>query len=120
MEQSLIQLTISKNILIITISHMICDGSGFKQLIYLLCELYNGNYSDDLGYLMNREFSQLTKELTGTTAITLKMLISMMANYKSKPVYGKSDHEEVYVWNGQYSVISCLKYMIQPKNREQH
>lgn len=97
MEQSLIQLTISKNILIITISHMICDGSGFKQLIYLLCELYNGNYSDDLGYLMNREFSQLTKELTGTTAITLKMLISMMGNYKSKPVYGKSDHEEVYV-----------------------
>lgn len=96
-DKRLVQFTLSKNILVITISHMICDGSGFKQLIYLLCDIYNGNCSENLGYLMNRDFSQLTEGLTGTTTITLKMLISMMGNYKSKPVYDKSDHEEIYV-----------------------
>lgn len=42
-DKKLVQLTLSKNILVITISHMLCDGSGFKQLIYLLCDIYNGN-----------------------------------------------------------------------------
>lgn len=96
-DNKLIQLTLSKNILVITISHMICDGSGFKQLIYLLCDIYNGNSDENLDYLMTRELSQLTKELTGTTAITLKMLISMIGNYKSMPVYAKTDDENVYV-----------------------
>lgn len=96
-DKKLVQLTLTKNILVITISHMICDGSGFKQLIYLLCNIYNGNHDENLDYLMNREFSQLTKELTGTAAITLKMIVSMMGNYKSKQVYNKTDHENVYV-----------------------
>lgn len=96
-DKKLVQLTLSQNILVITISHMICDGSGFKQLIYLLCDLYNGNSGENLDYLMTREFSQLTEELTGKTAITLKMLISMMGNYKSKPVYAQSNEENVYV-----------------------
>lgn len=96
-DKKLIQLTLTKNILVITISHMICDGSGFKQLIYLLCNMYNGNHDEKLDYLMNREFSQLTEELTGTAAITLKMIVSMMGNYKSKQVYNKTNHENVYV-----------------------
>ena len=95
--KKLVQLTLSPNTLIITISHMICDGSGLKQLLYLLCELYNGNCCENLDHLMVREFSQLTKELTGTAAMTLKMLISMMGNYKSRPVYAKADHENSYV-----------------------
>ena len=96
-DKKLVQFTISTKALVITISHMLCDGSGFKQLIYLLCELYNGNSNENLDYLMTREFSQLTKELTGTKAITIKMLISMMVNYKSKPIYEKNDDEDVYV-----------------------
>ncbi|MGM9637349.1 MAG: condensation domain-containing protein [Eubacteriales bacterium] len=96
-DEKLVQLTLSKNTLVITISHMICDGSGFKQLIYLLCDLYNGNSNEKLDYLMTREFSQLTKELTGTTAITFKMLLSMMGNYKSRPVYAKASNESIYV-----------------------
>lgn len=103
-DKKLVQLTLSKNILVITISHMICDGSGFKQLIYLLCDIYNGNSDENLDYLMTRELSQFTKELTGTTAITLKMLISMIGNYKSMPVYAKTDDENVYVLE---RTISC-------------
>lgn len=96
-DKRLIQLTISQNILVITISHMICDGSGFKQLLYFLCDIYNGNDTENLDYLMNREFSQLTKELTRTAGITMKMLISMIGNYKSKPVYAKANNENIYV-----------------------
>ena len=97
MGKKLVQLTLSQNTLVITISHLICDGSGFKQLIYLLCDFYNGKADEDLGHLMTREFSQLTKELTGTGAITFKMLLSMIGNYKSVQVYSKADQDDVYV-----------------------
>lgn len=97
MDKRLVQLTVSKNILVITISHLITDGSGFKQLIYLLCSFYNGQSDKKLDYLMAREFSQLTKELGGTGAITFKMLISMIGNYKNRQIYNKSDNENVYV-----------------------
>ena len=76
---------------------MIYDGSGFKQLIYLLCDFYNGKAEENLDCLMMREFSQLTKELTGTGSMTLKMLLSMIGNYKSAKVYDKSERENAYV-----------------------
>lgn len=93
----LLQLTLSNNRLVITVSHMLCDGSGFKQLLYLLCGLYNGTSGEALDGLMTRGLSQLTKDLTGTGAITLKMLLSMLGNYKSRPVYAKAGCEEPYV-----------------------
>lgn len=37
--------------------------------MYLLCDIYNGSDIGNLDYLMNREFSQLTKELTRTVNI---------------------------------------------------
>lgn len=97
MDKKLVQLTLSRNTLVITISHMLCDGSGFKQLLYLLCDIYNGNSSGNLDHCMTREFSQLTKGLTGRAIITLKMLISMMGNYKSIPVYQKANDENDFV-----------------------
>lgn len=51
MNKQLIQFTLSENTLYITVSHLVCDGSGFKQLIYLLCDIYNGNYDGDACYL---------------------------------------------------------------------
>lgn len=63
-DKQLVQFTLSENTLVVTISHLICDGSGFKQLIYLLCSLYNGRTEEVNGNLMLREFSQLTGELT--------------------------------------------------------
>ncbi|MGN1450927.1 MAG: hypothetical protein ACI4XQ_02415, partial [Eubacteriales bacterium] len=96
-DRKLVQFTLSKNALVITISHLLCDGSGFKQLIYLLCGLYNGTGKEMPDYLMIREFSQLTKNLTGKASVTAKMLLSMIGNYKSRPVYAKSDDENAYV-----------------------
>ncbi len=85
--EKLVQFTLSKNALFITISHLLCDGSGFKKLIYLLCDFYNGKNRDDLCHLMNRDFSHLTKKLTGTSMMTIKMLCSMISSYKNKKVY---------------------------------
>lgn len=97
-DKSLVLFTLSKNMLVITISHMVCDGGGFKQLLYLLCGLYNGKTVDaHSGQLMERSFAQLTKRISGTAGITVKMLVSMLGNYKSRPVYKKTDHEDVYV-----------------------
>jgi NRPS condensation-like uncharacterized protein len=96
MNEKLIQFSLAGNTLYITVSHLICDGAGFKQLIYLLCDIYNGNVDKDCEYLMNRDFSQLTKNLTGGTG-TFQMLLSMIKNYKNRPVYSKGGTESSYI-----------------------
>ena len=95
--ERLIKFTLSKNFLIITVSHLICDGIGFKQLIYLLCDFYNGNVGGDYSALMNREFSQLTGNLKVSAGDTLKMLFSMIGGYKNTRVYDKRGNEQVNV-----------------------
>ncbi|MGN1202707.1 MAG: condensation domain-containing protein, partial [Eubacterium sp.] len=97
MNEKLIQFTISDNALYITVSHLVCDGGGFKQLIYLLCDIYNGTFEDNCDYLMNRDFSQISKELTGRTEMTVQMLISMLGNYKNRPIYEKGEDDCSYV-----------------------
>lgn len=92
--EKLIQFTLSKNSLIITVSHLICDGSGFKSLIYLLCDFYNGK-DGDFSRLMNRELSHLTDNLTGTSGMTVQMLFSMLGGYKNQRIYEKTEKETV-------------------------
>ena len=87
MAKQLVLFTLSKNTLYITISHLLCDGIGFRDLLYLLCDLYNGKEKDDYSYLMNRDFAILAKNLKGKTLMTIKMLWSMLSGYKNKKVY---------------------------------
>ncbi|MDE6442528.1 MAG: hypothetical protein K2L12_07260 [Clostridia bacterium] len=95
--ERLIKFTLSKNFLIITVSHLICDGSGFKKLIYLLCDFYNANVDSDYSALMNREFSNLTKNLKLKSGDTVKMLFSMLGGYKNTQVYEKSVNEQIHI-----------------------
>ncbi len=95
--ERLIKFTLSKNFLIITVSHLICDGIGFKQLIYLLCDFYNGNVGGDYSALMNREFSQLTGNLKVSAGDTMKMLFSMIGGYKNTQVYNKGENEQIHI-----------------------
>lgn len=97
MGEKLIQFTISRSFLVVTVSHLVCDGVGFKNLIYLLCGLYNGKDGDDYTYLMNREFSQVTHELKKSSGMTLKMLMNMLGGYKNKQVYEKVENESVFL-----------------------
>lgn len=46
---------------------------------------------------MNREFSQVTKELTHTSGMTVKMLFSMLGGYKNKQVINKTVGESLYL-----------------------
>lgn len=94
-DKKLIQFTLSESFLIVTVSHMICDGSGFKNLIYQLCDFYNGKYGGDFSRLMNRELSYITERLTATSRITMKMLLSMFGSYKNTNIYEKADKESV-------------------------
>ncbi len=93
----LIKFTLSKNFLIITVSHLVCDGIGFKQLIYLLCDFYNGKAGGDYSALMNREFSQLTGNLKVTAGDTMKMLFSMIGGYKNTQIYDKGENEQIHI-----------------------
>lgn len=97
MKRKLIQFTLSKNFLIITISHLICDGVGFKNLIYLFCDFYNQKTSDDFQFLMNRKFSQLTTKVKLNTWSMLNMFISMLHSYRNKKIYDKRSDEHDYL-----------------------
>lgn len=59
----LIKFTLCGNALYITASHLLTDGSGFKQLIYTLCALYNGESAENHNFLMNRDFPIFSKIL---------------------------------------------------------
>lgn len=96
MGKNLIRFTLLGSTLIITVSHLVCDGVGFKQLIYLLCDIYNGSCECSGSNLMNRDFSQLTQVLEGGSG-TVQMLLSMLRNYKNKPIYERSNSEDVYI-----------------------
>ncbi|MDE6586419.1 MAG: hypothetical protein K2K80_07055 [Clostridia bacterium] len=95
--ERLIKLTLSNNLLVITVSHLVCDGSGFKKLIYLLCDFYNGKAGGDYSALMNREFSYLTENLKLKSSDTMKMLFSMIGGYKNTQVYDKGENEQIHV-----------------------
>ncbi len=95
--ERLIKFTLSKNMLVITVSHLVCDGSGFKKLIYLLCDFYNGKVGGDYSALMNRDFAQLTKRLKISAGMTSKMLFSMIGGYKNTQVYNKTENEQIHL-----------------------
>lgn len=96
MRKQLLQLTLVQDTLHITLSHMVCDGSGMKQLLYLLCDLYNGASSKDWQDLMVRDFSQLTTGLSGNSG-TIPMLLAMLGNYKNHVIYAKAPEQHAYV-----------------------
>lgn len=108
MGEKLIQFTVSKNLLVITVSHLVCDGVGFKNLIYLFCGFYNGKDGGDYTYLMNREFSQVTQELKKTSGMTLKMLMNMLGGYKNKQVYEKTENEK----NLRFLIFLIFLYLL--------
>lgn len=95
MREKLMQLTAAGNVLYITVSHLVCDGSGFKELLYLLCDIYNGTLDGDGSWLMKREFDQLNAGAYGGAEIFL-MLLSMTGGYKNRPIYAKGGEERAY------------------------
>lgn len=102
----LIRFTLSGNALVITVSHLICDGSGFKTLVYLLCDFYNGKNGGNFSYLMNRSFSCLTENLTKTSGMTAKMLFSMIGSYKNQKIYEKTERESVCFSERKISAVT--------------
>lgn len=81
--------------LIIIMNHMVCDGSGFKEYLYLLARLYTGftcneAYSEDL-IERDRGLAPLLKSLT------LKQRIKIL---RSKPDLDKQKNDIVLDFQG--------------------
>lgn len=96
-DENLIRFTLSGNALVVTVSHMVCDGGGFKKLLYLLCDCYNGPADGDFAPLMNRDFSFVAENLSGRGKMVVKMLLSTIGNYKNDKIYDKSASEKVFL-----------------------
>lgn len=91
----LIRIAIRGNLLYITASHMVCDGSSFKSLVYMLCDIYNGNCTLDTEALMKRDF---TEYFTGAASPEEKeeMLAGMRAGYKNPKILSQTDGNSLY------------------------
>lgn len=97
LDRQLFKLTLCKDVLVATVCHMVCDGSGFKKLLYLLCRLYNGHEAGDCAALLNRQLAQLTGGMKHTGAATARMLFSMLGGYKNRSIYQKGGDESVHI-----------------------
>jgi len=62
----------------IAISHLLCDGTGFKEYLYLLCNAYN-NINDFPIYKNNREPKDILKTIS-------KKKIKKYLNFKTKDI----------------------------------
>lgn len=95
-DKVLIKFTLCGRYLIVTASHLICDGNGFKQLLYLFCGFYNGKDTGDCDSLMNRNFSEIFADCGIKTSL-LKMMAATLGGYKNQKIYEKSGSERVYI-----------------------
>lgn len=91
--EKLIEFTLCENVLYVTASHLICDGNGFKMLLYALCGYYSGRKIDSANF-MNRDFSLL---FGGIKTSVFKMLLSMLGGYKNQKIYEKTEGERTYI-----------------------
>lgn len=74
---------IDNRTLIVVVSHMITDGSGFKKLLYALAAAYSKCETDGIATVMNRDFGILSKAVPNKRKATMRMLFSMMGKYKN-------------------------------------
>ena len=95
--RELISLTLCGDTFYVTISHLTCDGAGFRQLLYLLCDLYNGTMPDVPP--LHRDFDQLVAGLSKyeRAVMTARMLASMLGGYKNRPVIEASDKQSDFL-----------------------
>lgn len=91
--EKLIEFILCGKVLYITASHLICDGNGFKMLLYAFCGYYGGREVNGSCF-MNRAFSAL---FGGVKTSMFKMLASMLGGYKNRQIYEKTGNEQVYV-----------------------
>lgn len=95
-DKALIRFTLCGRYLVVTASHLACDGNGFKQLLYLFCDFYNGKDTGGYDALMDWNFSEIFAD-RGVKTSMLKMLAAALGGYKNRKIYEKSESEKVCV-----------------------
>lgn len=91
----LIEITLCGKFLVIAASHLLCDGSGLKTLLYILCSFYNNN-PIEYKSLAERDLFYVLKEADKKIS-TVRMLKDTVFSYKNLPVYEKAENEKIYI-----------------------
>lgn len=91
----LIRIAVSGNFLYITVSHMVCDGSSFKSLIYMLCDIYNGNCTPNTATLMKRDFTEYFTEPVSPKE-KAEMFAGMHEGYENPQVLNQIDGDMLH------------------------
>lgn len=97
LRDSLFKISVIDNtLLIITISHLITDGSGFKKILYLLASIYS-DIDENADYLLNRDFSVLSNKIKSKRKATIKMLFSLIGNYKNPKLLDDDNDKKEFI-----------------------
>ncbi len=88
----------SSDTLIVIVNHMVCDGTGFKEYLYLLARLYsqiynNGGYTENFR-VTERSLSRLLKSFTFKEKLEILL---------SKPSLGKQKNDIAIPFQGDKS-----------------
>ncbi len=82
----------------IILNHMVCDGAGFKQCVYLLSDIYSGlmknpNYKPDLIINGDRGIHKLTSQFKFYQKLKLLFLQNAESNQKNRSQLIESNKE---------------------------
>lgn len=91
----LIRIAISGKNLYITVSHMVCDGSSFKSLVYMLCDIYNGKPVPATAALMKRGFTEYFGEAI-TPEAKAEMLAGIQTGYENPQILNRAEVEALH------------------------
>lgn len=94
--KQLIRIAVSGKNLYITVSHMVCDGSSFKSLVYILCDIYNGKSVPATETLMKRDFTEYFTE-TVTPEKKAEMLATIYSGYENPQLLCLDDSEALHI-----------------------
>lgn len=91
----LTRIAVSGKNLYITVSHMVCDGSSFKSLVYMLCDIYNGKPVPATAALMKRDFTEYFGASITPEAKT-EMLAGIQTGYDNPQILDQAEVEALH------------------------
>lgn len=117
--------SLSKDTLCIVMNHMICDGAGFKEYLYLLSSLYTG-FRRDPDYMPqyetkgDRSLGQVFKQIHLADKLKLLLIPNHMAKHNSGfffPLSGEADLSPSIL---TYKLTSSRFHIIREYGKKHH
>lgn len=110
----LFRIRLSGHTVVFVASHIMTDGAGFKKLVYLVCDMYNGRSEENNG-LNARELSYLGAKLRKSDF--LKMIPSFLKKKRMPPLYDSPISDDHCLLQNHIQVEDFLKIKETTKNK---